>query len=100
MASLELIEQIDRASQSLQESATLSWGDIDRVKLLASANRLVASLERTEDRAWEIITAVSFYPELQPQQGSNLHLISLPHKLRSWQSFVWACSKLSVGRNR
>lgn len=64
MASPELIQSIDRATQSIQEGFTPRWSDSENEKLLASANRLVASLERTEDRAWRIITAVGFMPEL------------------------------------
>lgn len=59
MATFELIQNINRASQSIQESSTPPWSDAEHVKLLASAKRLVASLERPEDRAWRIITAVS-----------------------------------------
>lgn len=57
MASSHLIKDIDAATQILQHSPP-SQGQ-ENARLLASAKRLVASLESEEDQAWRIVVAVS-----------------------------------------
>ena len=57
MAPTELIQDIDRATQIVEQDQITSKDE--RAKLLASARRLVSSLESTEDEAWRIMMGVS-----------------------------------------
>ena len=57
MASNDLIRDIDRATQIIEQDQITSKEE--RAKLLASAQRLVSSLESTEDEAWRIMMGVS-----------------------------------------
>lgn len=56
MASSDLIQQIDDATQSITTNPAFSSEDNER--LLASAKRLVKSLESDEEKAWKIIMSV------------------------------------------
>lgn len=56
MASSDLIQQIDDVTQSITTNPAFSSEDNER--LLASAKRLVKSLESDEEKAWKIIMSV------------------------------------------
>ena len=53
----DLIQDIDRATHIIEQDQITSKEE--RARLLASARRLVSSLESTEDEAWRIIMGVS-----------------------------------------
>ena len=56
MASSDLIQRIDDVTQAITKSPASSGEDNER--LLASAKRLVKSLESDEEKAWRIIMSV------------------------------------------
>lgn len=56
MASSDLIQRIDDVTQVITKDAASSGQDNER--LLASAKRLVKSLESDEEKAWKIIMSV------------------------------------------
>ncbi len=56
MLSSDLIQNIDNATQIIKEDPTFSGQDHE--KLLASAKRLVSTLESNEEKAWKIIMGV------------------------------------------
>ena len=57
MAPGDLIQDIDRATHIIEQEIISKE---ERASLLASARRLVSSLESTEDEAWRIIMGVSY----------------------------------------
>ena len=56
MASSDLIQRIDDVTQVITKDPASSGEDNER--LLASAKRLVKSLESDEEKAWKIIMSV------------------------------------------
>ena len=56
MASSDLIQQIDDVTRLITKDPASSGEDNER--LLASAKRLVKSLESDEEKAWKIIMSV------------------------------------------
>ena len=56
MASSDLIQRIDDVTQVIIQNPASSGQDNER--LLASAKRLVKSLESDEEKAWKIIMSV------------------------------------------
>ena len=56
MASSDLIQRIDDVTQAITKNPASSGEDNER--LLASAKRLVKSLESDEEKAWKIIMSV------------------------------------------
>ena len=56
MASSDLIQRIDHVTQVITKDPASSGQDNER--LLASAKRLVKSLESDEEKAWKIIMSV------------------------------------------
>ena len=66
MASSDLIQRIDDVTQVITKDPASSGEDNER--LLASAKRLVKSLESDEEKAWKIIMSVG----IAAAYGTNL----------------------------